>query len=446
MTQTTPPLSFIHDLTYAGLPEAVKKQAEMCLLDLLGIAIGGSTTRVAALIRAHAAREFGGAVPMVLDTRSASASGGAMALGMTIDSLDGHDGFNPAKGHVGCGVVSALLAMSLAENHMKGDEFLAALVMGYETGSRLAMALHGTVPDYHTSGAWVAVACAAVGARALGLDPSRTRHALGIAEYHGPRSQMMRCIDYPTMLKDGSGWGAMAGVSAAYLAQDGFTGAPAITIEDAPQYWADLGHRWYIMEQYFKPYPVCRWAQAPIEAVLDLRRTYGLTSGDVERIEVESFHESIRLATNRPTATDEAQYSTSYPCAVAMARGTVGAADIADEALDDPEIMRLSQSLTMSEDDAANAAFPGKRLARVRLHLFDGRVLQSGWHTPRWDATSPPSEAELRQKFHALADPLVGPSRAAAIEEAIRKLPQDGLAPLLDLIAQPINGASTASS
>ena len=47
------------------------------------------------------------------------------------------------------------------------------------------------------------------------------------------RGQMMRCIDHPTMLKDGSGWGAMCGVSAAYLAADGFTGAPAVTVEDA---------------------------------------------------------------------------------------------------------------------------------------------------------------------------------------------------------------------
>lgn len=30
-----------------------------------------------------------------------------------------------------------------------------------------------------------------------------------------PRSQMMCCIDFPTMLKKGSGWGAIAGISAA---------------------------------------------------------------------------------------------------------------------------------------------------------------------------------------------------------------------------------------
>jgi 2-methylcitrate dehydratase PrpD len=39
--------------------------------------------------------------------------------------------------------------------------------------------------------------------------------------------------DALTMLKGGSGWGALAAVSAADLAKDGVTGAPAITIEAA---------------------------------------------------------------------------------------------------------------------------------------------------------------------------------------------------------------------
>ena len=33
------------------------------------------------------------------------------------------------------------------------------------------------------------------------------------------------------MVKDGSGWGAHAGVTAALLARAGFTGAPAVTVE-----------------------------------------------------------------------------------------------------------------------------------------------------------------------------------------------------------------------
>src|SRR3546814_7494741 len=77
--------------------------------------------------------------------------------------------------------------------------------------------------------AWNALAAAAMGARALRLDPAQTAHALGIAEYYGPRSPMMRVIDHPTMLKDDSDMGAMSGVSAELLSAAGFTGAPADT-------------------------------------------------------------------------------------------------------------------------------------------------------------------------------------------------------------------------
>ena len=40
----------------------------------------------------------------------------------------------------------------------------------------------GRFCDYHTSGAWNALGCAAVTARRLGLDEKQTRQALGTAE------------------------------------------------------------------------------------------------------------------------------------------------------------------------------------------------------------------------------------------------------------------------
>lgn len=417
---TRDPVSLVHQLALSDIPPGVVERAKLSLLDLCGIAAGGMGTRLSRIIRDMAAEDMPGAVPIPLDGRGSSAAGMAMALGMTIDSLDGHDGFNPAKGHIGCPLLPAMLA--LAPEGTTGAEFLATLVMGYEFGARAAIAQHGSVPDYHTSGSWGAVTGAAAGARLAGLARDETRHALGIAEYHGPRSQMMRCIDHPTMVKDGSGWGALCAVSAVQMARRGFTGAPAITVEEAPAVWADLGRRWYMLEQYYKPYPVCRWAQAPIEGVLALRRAHGLTAAEVERIEVETFHESLRLATRAPRTTEEAQYSTSFPCAVAMVHGTVGPEHIDDAALTDPEVMRLSQGMVFAESDAANAAFPLKRLARVRLVLRDGRRLESGWMTPRWDWQTPPEPAELRAKYDALAMPVLGEARAGRLAEVIATL------------------------
>lgn len=436
-------LSFVMGLQWADVPEPVKARVKMALLDVIGVGAGGAGFRSAQIAAGFAADHLGGNAPLLFDDRHASTAGAAFAAAMSIDALDAHDGFNPAKGHIGAVLFASLWPCMKG---MRGADFLTALVAGYEFGARASMAQHGTVPDYHTSGSWGAVTGAAILSRLWSLDHNTARHAIGIAEYHGPRSQMMRGVDYPTMLKDGTAWGAMTAVSSALLAQAGFTGAPAITVEQAPDYWADLGQRWFTLEQYFKPYPVCRWAQAPIEGVLALRRLHGLASTDVTHIHVATFHESIRLATNNPKATDEAQYSTSFPCAVAIVRGDVGPADIGDDALSDPEIVRLSNALTMSEDAEANAVFPLTRLAKVTLTLTDGRELSSDWMQPRWDHDAPPTKDEIDAKFHAYADGPLGVDRATAIREAVENLAETSTDALAALLSQPIKRRTSGSS
>lgn len=252
--------AFLHDLRRPDVPAEAQALARQWLLDLAGVAAGTPLSRI---IRDHAAAQFGPgdrSARMLMDGRRVSPAGAALAGDMTIDALDAHDGHKLTKGHAGCGVLSAALALAEAETRSDGAEFLTSLVLGYEIGTRAGIALHRTAADYHTSGAWmaVAVAVAALGARALGLS----REALGIAEYHGPRSPMMRCIDHPTMVKDGAGWGAMAGISP-------LPASPALPPSssknpEVADLWSDLGGRWRIAEQYFKPHSVCRWAQPSV--------------------------------------------------------------------------------------------------------------------------------------------------------------------------------------
>ncbi|MCV5901114.1 MmgE/PrpD family protein, partial [Escherichia coli] len=79
--------------------------------------------------------------------------------------------------------------------------------------------------------------------------------------------------------------------------------------------WADLGQRWYILEQYFKPYPVCRWAQPAVEAVRALQQENKLNPDEIELIEVHSFHQAVCLHTKRPETTEQAQYSLPFSVA-----------------------------------------------------------------------------------------------------------------------------------
>ena len=412
--------------------------AQRSLLDLLGVAAAGSTTPLARIVREHAVRWCaagpGGGARLIFDGRRVGPVGAALAGAATIDSLDGHDGHALTKGHAGVAVLPVLLACAELGSDVSGAEFVTALVVGYEVAIRVGIALHASTPDYHCSGAWNALGAAAVAARMLGLSGGQTEHALGIAEYHGPRGQMMRCIEHPTMVKDGSDRGAAAGVSAALLAADGFTGAPALTAQAAPG-WADLGHRWRILDLYYKPYPVCRWAHPAIDAALDMRRQGPL---DIEAVEVVTFHEAARLTCRRPLTTEQAQYSLPFPLAAALVRGSVGAAEITGDALSDRAVLRLAESMTVNESPAYSAAFPAARRARVTVTLADGHVLTAEATESRGDPACPLTDRELAEKFRQFARPVLGTARSDRIEGAVAGLIDNGPAhALLEEVLTP---------
>jgi 2-methylcitrate dehydratase PrpD len=434
--------AFIHELSWEDIPEKARHQARRCLLDTFGTAVGGRRTDLSRIIHDFAAEVYQGrGAQLWLDGREVSPPGAALANGMTIDSLDIHDGERLVKGHTSVALVPAALAtLSLVSGVVSGRELLTTLVVGYEIALRAGRALHGTACDYHTSGAWSALGCAAVTARRLGLSQAATRHALGIAEYHGPRSQMMRCIEYPTMVKDGSGWGAMAGVSAGMLARHGFTGAPAITVEgdDVAEIWSDLGQRWITAEQDFKPYAVCYWAQPAIAGAIALQRQHHLDLDSIRRIQVLTFHEASCLTVQGPATTEEAQYSLPFPVAAALVHGRLGARELTGEALRDPRVLRLSRNLELIEDPDLARRFPVERIARVRIETADGTWLDSGEAEALWDLASPPSDDDLLQKYRWLASDGLSPDRVTALEAAAwncANLPD--VAALLPLIVPP---------
>jgi 2-methylcitrate dehydratase PrpD len=439
-------IQFIHEVTWTDLPQNVRHQARRCLLDTLGAGVSGRATELSGIVYEFTASAYGGqGAQLWLDGREVSPPGAALANGMTIDALDIHDGHPLTKGHAGAAVVPGLFASVSSEGAVGlcGEEFLTALVIGYEIALRAGLALHDTACDYHTSGAWNALGVAALAARRFGLDSGQTRHALGIAEYHGPRSQMMRCIDHPTMLKDGSGWGAMAGISAALLAQANFTGAPALTVEsdEVKAIWQDLGRSWQITRQYFKPHAVCRWAQPAIEAALKLQQNHQINTANVKHIVVSTFHEAVRLNCRSPQSTEEAQYSLPFPLAAALVHGRLGVAELTGTALKDPVVLQLCERVEMKEDPKFNQRFPAKRLARVEIETEGGNLFDSGEFEADWEASSPPSDPELREKFRRLTGEQLPDERAAELEQILWRCEElHDISKLLSLIALPVSG------
>lgn len=397
---------FIHALSFETLPDSVVLDAQRRLLDLIGIAAAGTTTKMSRIAREHALDCFGAGrvqARMMFDGRQVSAAGAAFSGAATIDSFDGHDGHVLTKGHVGVTVLPTLLAIGDSVGEMSGREFLTQLVLGYEVGTRAGIALHATSSEYHTSGAWNALAAAGVASRAMRLDIDATRHALGIAEYHGPRSDMMRCIEFPTMLKDGSSWGAMAGISAAFLASRGFTGAPATTVErEAPDCWHDLGQRWLITEQYVKPYPVCRWAHPAITAAMRIRARSDFSPDQIGSVHIETFDQASKLWSGMPVTTEEAQYGLLFPVAAALQYGAVDADTIGDAGLSDHALLDLVNRMSAVSNEDFSRAFPAERWAKMTVHLRNGRMLTSDPVQATGDPSRPMGQDAELDKFYRL--------------------------------------------
>ena len=423
---------FALHLSPSDMPQDVLERAGLLLLDTLGICAAAGPMQAGILARDTAVALFGAGEPalaarMLFDGRRVSLAGAVFAAATQTDNLDGHDGYNPTKGHIGVVTVPTLAA--LAEHRdLSGPEALAALVVGYEIAGRAGLALHATVSDYHTSGAWNALGVAAMAARLRGLNKAQLREALGIAEYHGPRSQMMREIATPTMLHDGAGWGALAGMTAAILAERDFTGAPAITVEgpDVALHWDDLGHFWQMLHQYVKPYPTCRWAHAAIDAARELAQAHGITHDAIAEVRIQSFDYAAALFAGMPDTTSKAQYALPYPVAVMLVHGRIGLDHISGASLSDPQVAALVARTRVSAAPHHQARYPAGRWADVDIVMADGRVLSSGDTHARGGPERPFGAAEIVAKFHAFADPVLGTDRAAALRDAVLLLTQPG--------------------
>lgn len=437
-------------LRTAPLSPAVLGRARDLLLDFLGVALGGAPEASSRAVREGlAALGLRGEAPVLGTADRLPAPQAALANGAAAHALEMDDTHLGGSIHLGASVFPAALAAATLVR-TDGEQLLRAAVAGYEAAARLAMAL-GPARHYargfHPTGTCGAFGAAAAAGLVLGLDAEGVASAFGIAGSQGAGS-----LEF---LADGSwtkrlhpGWAACAGVHAAALARAGFR-APHSILEgrfgvlqawseapDPAPLLADDGLE--LLRTGIKPHACCRYMQAPIDAVLALRRRHALDPDDIERIEVGLVAAAFPLVCEpperkrHPASVVDAQFSLPYGVAVALVRGRAGPAEFAPPVLDDPVVRRLLPRVTALRDAALDARYPRAWPAWVRIVRRAQPPVEEHIEHPLGDPEHFPAPAILAEKFRLLAARSLPPARVEAILERVGRFDAaddaDGLA------------------
>src|SRR6266699_2321473 len=180
MTQAEQLAAFVVRMTYEDLSEEARHQLKIHILDALGCAFGALEGPPIKMLRTQL-EDFGGRPLVTLIGGDKTAPDRAAFYNSAlVRYLDFNDSYL-AKGetcHPSDNVGAVLAAAEYAG--ASGRDFLAALALAYQVQCRLSdvAPVRDAGFDHVTQGAY---AVAAGVARALGLDPARTAHAIAIA-------------------------------------------------------------------------------------------------------------------------------------------------------------------------------------------------------------------------------------------------------------------------
>jgi 2-methylcitrate dehydratase PrpD len=426
-------LDFVTRTQADEIPADVLHESTRCLIDHLGLAIAGAAEPATSIAREQCRLLGGEPQATVLGTpHRLRVTDAAFVNGISCHALDFDDTHAPTILHPTTPMYAA--GTALAEwRGSRGIEMLAAHALGYELAARASNALYPEHYDvgWHMTGTTGALASATVAIRLLGLEGVTATHCLSIAatQASGHREQ------FGTMTKPfHAGHAAQAGVWAGLLAAGGFTGAPdplqgrrgMFAVMSSASTTADLvdglGERWQIFDNGVKPYACGVVIHPAIDAVRDLAVRKGLTAERIDKITLR-VHPLVQELTGKtdPRTGLEGKFSVTFACSIALLDGRAGEAEFSDMAVHRDDVRALMARIEVVPD----AEVPHTQ-AGATAHTGDGAAVETWVDHARGTPGNRLSDDELREKFHGLADDVIGRDRAEKLAEAAFSLKTAG--------------------
>jgi 2-methylcitrate dehydratase PrpD len=435
------------ELARTPLPPAIAHEAKRALANVLGLAVGAAHHPGVDAILA-AARVLGGpaAAPVLGRTERADAHFAALAAGFAAHVDDFDDTHLATVIHPGAACMAVLVALA-EETAPNGQTALTAFALGCEAQLRAGVAIS---PEHYDRGWHITGTCGVIGAavtaalllrfgdeasaRAVRFDDAALARAVRLAATmplgHRDAFGTMTKAFHP-------GKAAANGILAARLAAQG-ADAPADVVESPrgfaaalstrfspEQMLGELGTRWELAENTYKPYPCGIVAHPSIDAALALRTR--VEPSAIEEVRAHC-HPLVPELMGNPDPQDglQARFSAIHGIAAAVCDGRVGLPQYEPERVRRADAIALRAKITLvpSPEIARDAA-------RLETRLHDGTIVEERVDHARGSAARPLTDAELFEKVRQLVEPRLGARAGQRLVDTVLAL--DG-APSLNAV------------
>lgn len=423
--------AFAANLRFEDIPAPVLRRAEDLLLDCLASILAGASARPVLAIDRYAAAmgPADGPSEILINRRRTSPVFAAMVNAAAAHVVEQDDVHNGSVFHPAAVVFPPALAVAQALGR-SGRDLLVAAVAGYEVGIRVGEFLgRSHYKIFHSTGTAGTLAAAAATGRLLGLSPAAMLDAFGSAGTQAAGLwEFLRDAADSKQLHTARA--AANGIAAAYLAQEGFTGARHIL--EGPQGMAAgmssdadparltdrLGTRWALAETSFKFHASCRHTHPAADALQQVLREHKLAESDIARVVAHVHQGAIDVLgpVVDPRTVHQSKFSMGTVLGLIARQGRAGLPEF-DAALDDPAVADFRGRVTMELDPEVDGAYPQRWIGKVTVHTRDGRVLHGRVDEPKGDPGNTLSRDEIEAKTLSL-----GRYADAATETELRGL------------------------
>lgn len=420
---------YIHHTSYESIPKDIQRFAKLCILDWIGVTLGGAKEPVSDILldivdiaggNPHATIIGKGVKTNLL---FAALVNGTMSHALDFDDTHKDAGIHPS-------VCLAPAAMAVAE-YMKasGKDLITAFIIGFEIAARIGIAAGQTHYDHgwHATATIGRFSATASASKIMGLSPEQIVNAFGIT---GTQVSGLREV-FGTMSKPfHAGKAAMDGVLSVTLARRNFDSSHEIfegrfglknvfsPKSNNTNILSGLGKQYHIQNVAFKPYASALATHSTIQAIDTIKKEEPISAADVEDILIEFGPLPFSVVNRKnPQKILEGKFSVHHCAAIAFIRGRVSKDMFTANELNDPDIIAFRDKVNVSLN-------PDLTMFEtiITVKTKQGATLKKYIKESKGSPSVPLSFTEMKEKFMDLATPVIPEENAEQIIEKIGSL------------------------